>query len=54
MVEQPLPFLLRPQAGATRAPLALRVEYQVAVTSSNIALYAYDRNVVSVSISYQY
>ena len=54
VVEQPLPFLLRPQAGATRAPLALRVEYQVAVTSSDIALYAYDRNVVSVSISYQY
>ena len=53
-VEQPLPFFLRPQAGATRAPLALRVEYQVGVTSSDIALYAYDRNVVSVSISYQY
>jgi tetratricopeptide (TPR) repeat protein len=54
VVEQPLPFLLRPQAGATRAPLALRVEYQVGVTSSDIALYAYDRNVVSVSISFQY
>jgi tetratricopeptide (TPR) repeat protein len=54
LVEQPLPFLLRPQPGATRPPLALRVEYQVGVTSSNIALYAYDRNVVSVSISYTY
>lgn len=53
-VEQPLPFLLRPAAGATRPPLTLRVEYQIGVTSSDIALYAYDRNVVSVSLSYQY
>jgi hypothetical protein len=53
-VEQPLPFLLRPAAGASRAPLTLRVEYQIGVTSSDIALYAYDRNVVSVSLSYQY
>ena len=53
-VEQPLPFFVRQEAGATRAPIALRVEYQVGVTSSDIALYAYDRNVVSVSISFQY
>jgi tetratricopeptide (TPR) repeat protein len=53
-VEQPLPFLLRPAAGATRAPLTLRVEYQIGVTSSDIALYAYNRNVASVSLSYQY
>lgn len=53
-VEQPLPFLLSPQAGAPRAPLALRVEYQIGVTSSNLALYALNRDVVSVSIAYQY
>jgi len=53
-VDQPLPFLLRPASGQTRAPVTLRVEYQIGVTSSDIALYAYDRNVVSVSLSYQY
>jgi len=53
-VEQPLPFLLRREGGGTRAPLTLRTEYQVGVTSSDIAIYKYNRNVVSISISYQY
>jgi len=53
-LEQPLPFFVRQEAGAARAPLTLRIEYQVGVTSSDIALYAYDRNVMSVSISFQY
>lgn len=52
-LEQPLPFL-RPTGSDTRPPLTLRVDYQIGVTSSDIALYKYDRNVVSVSISYQY
>ena len=53
-VEQPLPFLRRQEAGAPRSPLTMRFEYQIGVTSSDIALYAYNRNVLSVSISYQY
>ena len=53
-VEQPLPFLRRQEAGAPRSPLAVRFEYQIGATSSDIALYAYDRNVLSVSISYTY
>lgn len=56
-LEQPLPFFVRQEAGAARAPrapLTLRVEYQIGVTNSDIALYAYNRNVVSVSISFQY
>jgi len=53
-VEQPLPFLLRREGGATRAPLTLRTEYQIGVTSSDLALYKYNRNVVSISLSYQY
>jgi tetratricopeptide (TPR) repeat protein len=53
-VEQPLPFLRRQEAGAPRSPLTIRLEYQIGVTSSDIALYAYNRNVVSLSISYQY
>ena len=53
-LEQPLPFFVRQEGGAARAPLTLRVEYQVGVTSSNIGIYAYDRNVASVSISFQY
>jgi tetratricopeptide (TPR) repeat protein len=53
-VEQPLPFLLRREGGGTRAPLTLRTEYQLGVTSSDIAIYKYNRNVVSISISYQY
>jgi tetratricopeptide (TPR) repeat protein len=52
--EQPLPFLRRKEAGAPRSPLTLRFEYQLGVTSSDIALYAYQRNVVSMSVSYQY
>jgi hypothetical protein len=53
-VDQPLPFLRRQEAGAPRSPLTIRFEYQIGVTSSDIALYAYNRNVVSLSISYQY
>jgi tetratricopeptide (TPR) repeat protein len=53
-LEQPLPFFRRQEAGAPRSPLTMRFEYQIGVTSSNIALYAYNRNVLSVSISYQY
>ena len=53
-VEQPLPFLLRREGGATRAPLTLRTEYQIGVTTSDLALYKYNRNVVSISLSYQY
>lgn len=53
-VEQPLPFLLRREGGGTRAPLTLRAEYQVGVTTSDLAIYKYNRNVVSISISYQY
>lgn len=53
-LEQPLPFFVRQEAGAARVPLTLRVEYQIGVTNSDIALYAYNRNVVSVSISFQY
>jgi tetratricopeptide (TPR) repeat protein len=52
-LEQPLPFL-RPMGSDARPPLTLRVEYQIGVTSSDIALYKYDRNVVSLSVSYQY
>lgn len=52
-LEQPLPFFRRQDANAP-PPLTVRMEYQVGVTSSDIALYAYDRNVVSVSISYRY
>ncbi|MDO8480132.1 MAG: tetratricopeptide repeat protein [Candidatus Rokubacteria bacterium] len=53
-LDQPLPFFVRQEAGATRAPMTLRIEYQLGVTSSNIGIYAYDRNVASVSISFQY
>ena len=53
-VEQPLPFFVRQEAGATRAPITLRIEYQLGVTSSDIALYAYNRDVVSMSISFPY
>jgi hypothetical protein len=53
-LEQPLPFLRRQEAGAPRSPLSFRFEYQIGVTSSDIALYAYQRNVLSVSIAYQY
>ena len=53
-LEQPLPFFVRQEAGAPRTPFTLRIEYQIGVTSSNIALYAYNRNVASVSISFQY
>jgi len=52
-LEQPLPFL-RPMGSDARPPLTLRAEYQINVTSSDIALYKYDRNVASISISYQY
>jgi tetratricopeptide (TPR) repeat protein len=52
-LEQPLPFL-RAMGADARPPLTVRVEYQVGVTSSDIALYKYDRNVVSFSVSYQY
>ena len=37
-----------------RSPLTLRAEYQLGVTSSDIALYAYNRDLVSMSISFQY
>jgi tetratricopeptide (TPR) repeat protein len=53
-VEQPLPFLLRQTGQVTRAPLTLRTEYQIGVTSSSLAIYKYNRNVLSVSLSYQY
>ena len=53
-VEQPLPFLRRQEAGAPRSPLTMRLEYQIGVTSSDIELYAYNRNMLSVSIRYQY
>ena len=49
-----LPFFVRQEGGAARAPLTLRVEYQLGVTSSDIALYAYNRDLVSMSISFQY
>jgi len=53
-LEQPLPFLLRREGAATRAPLTLRTEYQIGVTSSDLAIYKYNRNVVSISLSYAY
>jgi tetratricopeptide (TPR) repeat protein len=53
-LEQPLPWLLRQEGGATRAPLTLAVEYQIGVTRSNLKVFQFDRNVLAVSISYQY
>ena len=54
-VEQPLPFLMRREGrSGTRVPFSLRTEYQIGVTSSSLAIYKYDRNVLSVSLSYVY
>src|SRR6266545_2233537 len=46
-VEQPLPWLLRQEGGATRAPLTLAVEYQIGVTRSNIKVFQFERNVLA-------
>jgi len=51
---QPLPFLRRLEGGSAQWPLSFRFEYQLGVTSSDIPLYAYQRNVLSVSIAYTY
>jgi hypothetical protein len=51
---QPLPFLRRLEGGSAQWPLSFRFEYQIGVTTSDIALYAYQRNVASVSIAYTY
>ncbi|HTY77996.1 MAG TPA: tetratricopeptide repeat protein [Candidatus Bathyarchaeia archaeon] len=53
-LEQPLPWLTRREGRGTRVPLSLRAEYQIGVTTSDIAIYKYDRNVFSISISYLY
>ena len=53
-LEQPLPWLLKQEGGATRAPLTLAVEYQIISAQSNIKVFQYNRSVLSVTISYQY
>jgi len=53
-VEQPLPWLLKQEGSATRAPLTLAVEYQIISAQSNIKVFQYNRSVLSVTISYQY